>query len=90
MKASLPPEDRLIHSFARRSVTMVELFALAIALAPTLFGLLLGDGAPDSGVSWGVWVPFSFGTILAIYSLCRFIVRLQHRIETLEGRGPAA
>ena len=86
------PAEELIEGFAKRDDSTVSRVTMAFALggaamdigAHTISAFFMNGG----GVSmlWGMWIPLCFITIPPIHYLCRYVINLQSRIESLESQ----
>jgi hypothetical protein len=84
-------EAKTINGLARRSDRTVMYITMAFALGGAVADLLghsliLSRRSSSVGLLWGLWIPLCFVTIPPIHYLCRQVVSLRDRLETIERR----
>ena len=87
-----------VQLFAKRSDQTVMRIAIAFAMGGALMDILshalpallhaLGIVPANGGMPmlWGLWIPLCFLTIPPLHYLCRYVTRLEDRVQQLEQR----
>lgn len=85
------PAVETIQGFAKRDDGRVMRIAMVFALGGALADIVANIISPllmnGVGISmlWGLWIPLCFITIPPIHYLCRRVVALENRLESLGG-----